>query len=176
EVLMIGPNSELPAKTYVATVATVAEVNVMCGSVTLISKEKPASETAAGPVLVRSTSRVLLNEGELENTFPTVMIRLASTGAEMSRPRTGVIMNRRLNSERTFWSLVSCMLGLRSAHFSICFSIVPPSRQMRADPRSHEVDVIYIHNPVPVDIANDVVGHGPSVTDQDHIIAGNIAV
>jgi len=50
--LMVGPNIELPAKTYAAPVSVVAEVNVTCGSVTSSSNEKAASERLAGPVLV----------------------------------------------------------------------------------------------------------------------------
>jgi len=46
---MVGPNIELPAKTYAAPVSVVAEVNVTCGSVTSSSNEKAASERLAGP-------------------------------------------------------------------------------------------------------------------------------
>ena len=45
---MIGPKSELPAKTYGATVAVLADVNVICGSVTSISNEKAPSEMGCG--------------------------------------------------------------------------------------------------------------------------------
>ena len=60
-------------------------------------------------------------------------------------------------------------------HFPICCSVTS-SRQMRADPRPHQVDVIYIHDPVAVDIVNDVVGQGPGIIDQHHVVTGNIAV
>jgi thiamine biosynthesis protein ThiC len=65
DVLIVGPKSDSPAKTYdTITVAIVADVNVMAGSVTLTPKEKLPNVTEPGPVLVNVISRASADEGE----------------------------------------------------------------------------------------------------------------
>jgi hypothetical protein len=68
-VLIVGPNSDWPAKTYGTTVATVADVNVIAGSVTLTPKEKLPNVIERGPILVSVTSKASAADGEFAPTL-----------------------------------------------------------------------------------------------------------